>query len=773
MVLANTEFDVVGTRPVRPDGTDKVTGRALYGADFTAAGLIHGAVLRSPHAHARIKSIDTSKAEAAPGVLAVVTAEDFPDIEASSEAAVDLGESSVKLGYLRDNVLASAKALYKGQPIAAVAAANAHVAEEALALIEVDYEVLPAVVSVHDGMRDDAPILHDHMRTEELGEKTHKVSNVSEHTQYVLGDLDKGLAEADVVIEREFDTAMVHQGYIEPQNATAFWNKDGKVTIWCSTQGPFQVRDATATLLDLDVADIKLVPMEIGGGFGGKLDPFGVPVAAMLSKKSGRPVKIVMTRAEDFQSTAPTPGSNMRVKIGATNEGKITAAHAYLAFEAGAFPGSLVIAAAWSVFSAYDIPNLVIDGYDVVVNRPKTGAYRAPGATHAAFAMEAVVDEVAETLGIDPIELRLMNAAKEGTHLPYGPLNPRIGCVEVLEAMRDHPQYTAPIEAENTGRGVAVGFWMNGTGPAASTLQVNSDGSLTLIEGSPDIGGSRAAIAMHAAEVLGIPVESINPQVVDTDSIGFTGATAGSSTAFKTGWAAYEAAQDVKRQMIERAAKIWEVDPETLEFGRGEISSRSDPELRMTFKELAGQLNSTGGPVVGSSNLTPAAEGVTYGGCIVDVDVDPETGKVTIDRFTSVVDAGKAVHPSYVEGQMQGGSAQGIGWALNEEYFMSDNGEMLNSSLLDYRMPISLDLPMIDTVIVEVPSPSHPYGVRGVGEISIVPPPAAIANAIYRAVGVRLRELPMDPTSVMEAVWRQTRHGPVTSGIRSGRSFSA
>ena len=317
--------------------------------------------------------------------------------------------------------------------------------------------MLPAVVTVQEAMRDDAPILHDHMRTLELGEQTDRVSNVSEHTQYVLGDLDKGLAEADVVIEREYDTAMVHQGYIEPQNATAFWNKDGKVTIWSSTQGPFQIRDATATLLDLDVGDVRLVPMEIGGGFGGKLDPFGAPVAAMLSKKTGRPVKVVMDRAEDLQSTAPTPGSNMRVKVGATREGKITAAYAYLALEAGAFPGSLVIGAAWSVFSAYDIPNLVIDGYDVVLNRPKTGAYRAPGATHAAFAMEAVVDELAERLGIDPIELRLMNAAREGTRLPYGPINPRIGCVEVLEAMRDHPHYSAPIEGDNKGRGASGG----------------------------------------------------------------------------------------------------------------------------------------------------------------------------------------------------------------------------------------------------------------------------------------------------------------------------
>ena len=754
MVLATTQYEVVGTRPLRHDGTDKVTGRALYGADFTAPGLVHGAVLRSPHAHAVIRSIDTSRAEAAPGVLAIVTAEDFPDIDDSADGIVDLGESAIKLGYLRDNVLASNKALYKGQPIAAVAAASPHAAREALDLIEVDYEVLPAVVTVEEAMRDDAPILHDHMRTLELGEQTDKVSNVSEHTQYVLGDLDRGLAEADVVIEREFDTAMVHQGYIEPQNAAAFWNKDGKVTIWTSTQGPFQVRDATATLLGLDAGDVRLVPMEIGGGFGGKLDPFGAPVAAMLSRKTGRPVKVVMDRAEDLQSTAPTPGSNMRVKVGATKEGRITAAYAYLAFEAGAFPGSLVIGGAWSVFSAYDIPNLVIDGYDVVVNRPKTGAYRAPGATHAAFAMEAVVDELAERLGIDPIELRLMNAAREGTRLPYGPVNPRIGCVEVLEAMRDHPHYSAPIEGESRGRGVAVGFWMNGTAAAACTLHVNPDGSMTLSEGSADIGGSRAAVAMHAAEVLGVPVESISPQVVDTDSIGFTGATAGSSTAFKTGWAAYEAARDVKRQMIERAARIWEVEPETLDLEKGAFVSKADPELRMSFAELAGQLNDTGGPIVGSSSVTPPAEGITFGGCIVDVEVDTETGKVTIDRFTSVVDAGKAIHPSYVEGQMQGGSAQGIGWALNEEYYMSERGEMLNSSLLDYRMPVTLDLPMIDTVIVEVASPSHPYGARGVGEISIVPPPAAIANAIYGAAGTRLRELPMDPVSVMEAIWQ-------------------
>jgi len=755
MVLATEKFDVVGTRPVRHDGADKVTGRAQYGADFTAAGLIYGAILRSPHAHARIKSIDTSKAKSAAGILAVVTAKDFPKITASRDEYVQLGELNTRLGYLRDNILADDKVLYKGQPVAAVAAANAHVAHEALALIKVEYEVLPAVLTAPQGMQEDSAILHDHLKTEELGEQTDKVSNVAEHFQHVLGDLKKGLADAEVVIEREFNTATVHQGYIEPHNATAFWNKDGKVTIWCSTQGPFEVRDASAASLGLDIANIKLVPMEIGGGFGGKFEPFGAPVAAMLSKITGKPVKIVMTRAEDLQGTGPTPGSNMKVKMGVTKDGKFTAAQAHLAFEAGAFPGSPVGAAAMTVFAVYDIPNVVVDGYDVVVNKPKSGAYRAPGATQAAFAVETVVDEIAEKLGIDPIELRLMNSAKEGTRRADGPVNPRIGCVEVLEAMRDHPHYSAPLEGKNKGRGVAAGFWINGAGESAVTLRVNSDGSLTLSEGSADIGGTRTSIAMQAAEVLGVPAESISPQVVDTDSVGYTSGTGGSSVTFKAGWAAYEAANDVKAQLIERASKIWEVDAGTLEYGKGEIKSKSDPELKMSFVELAGQLNGTGGPVVGSSNLMPPTIGGAYAGCIVDVEVDPDTGKTTVERFTIVQDAGKAIHPSYVEGQMQGGSVQGIGWALNEEYYMNDEGGMMNSSLLDYRIPVSLDLPMIDTVIVEVASPTHPFGVRGVGEVNLVPPPPAIANGIYRALGVRMEVLPMKPAAVMEAVWKK------------------
>ena len=755
IVLATTKYDVVGTRPIRHDGADKVTGRALYGADVLTADLLHGKILRSPHAHARIKSIDTSKAEAYPGVRAVVTARDLPATKPGT--MVDYGEGSTNLDYLQRNVMAHDKVLYSGHAIAGVAAVNPHVAEEALDLIEVEYELLPPVLTVPDAMGDGAPILIDGLRTVELGQSGDKPTNVAEHFQHRMGDIDRGFEEADVVIEREFDTATVHQGYIEPQNITALWNNDGRLHIWTSTQGPFEVRGAVAASLDIPVSRVRVTPMEIGGGFGGKFPLYHEPVAALLSRKTGHPVKIVMTRKEVFEGTGPTPGSYVRVKIGATKQGKITAAQAYLAYEAGAFPGSPVGAGATCVFAPYDIPNVVIDGFDVVVNKPKTAAYRAPGATNAAFATETVVDELSNQLGIDPLELRLMNAATEGTRRADGPVYPRIGCVEVLEAMRDHPHWKAPLEGPHRGRGIAIGFWMNGSGPSSCTIRVNPDGAVNLSEGSADIGGTRASVAMQAAEVLGIGAEDVHPTVVDTDSVGLTSGTGGSSVTFKTGWAAYEAARNVKEQMVQRAAMIWEVDPDTIELDDGVFRSKADRELKLTFKELAGQLGETGGPVVGVGNVNAAGVGGAFAGCIVDVEIDPETGKVTILRFTAVQDAGKAIHPSYVEGQMQGGSVQGIGWGINEEYYMSDDGEMMNSSLLDYRMPTSLDLPMIDTVIVEVPNPGHPFGVRGVGEVSIVPPPAAIANAIHRALGVRMHRLPMNPTTVMQAVWDQRK----------------
>lgn len=746
--MSTQPYRVIGTRPVRHDGADKVTGRALYGADILMNGLLHGAILRSPHAHARIKSIDTSKAKALPGVKAVITAADLPDVP---DRIVDLGEGETPLSYIRGNILASGKVLYKGHAVAAVAAANIHVAEEAVGLIEVEYEPLPCVLTAPDGMKaaGDA-ILHHDLETKEFGEKTGRISNVAEHFQFTMGDAAAGFAEADLIVERTFDTATVHQGYIEPHTATALWNNDGRVHVWCSTQGSFVVRDATACVLDLPVSRVKVTPMEIGGGFGGKIPVYLEPVAAILSKKTGRPVKITMSRKDVFEGSGPTPGSHIRVKVGVRKDGTIVAADSTLAYEAGAYPGAMVGPGAMCVFAAYDIANVTIDGYDVVVNKPSTAAYRAPGATNAAFATESVLDEIAGKLGIDPIELRLKNAAKEGTRRADGPKYRKIGCVEVLEAMKASEHYQSELSGPNRGRGVAIGYWFNVGLPSSVNISVNADGTVNLVEGSTDIGGTRTSIAMQAAEVLGIGAEDVRPTVVDTDSVGFTGVTGGSRTTYATGWAAYEAATDVINQMKERAAKIWETGVGSVDVKNGVFSSNGHS---LTFAELSAKLGDTGGPVLGRGSVNPKSAGGSFAGVIVDVEVDPETGKTTILRFTSVQDAGKAIHPSYVEGQMQGGSVQGIGWALNEEYYMNAEGSMTNSSLLDYRMPTALDLPMIETIIVEVPNPNHPFGVRGVGEANIVPPPGAIANAIAHAVGVRMTRLPMNPPAVMQAIW--------------------
>jgi len=646
-----------------------------------------------------------------------------------------------------------------------VAATNPHIAEEALALIQVDYEVLPPVIDVLDAMKESAPLLHPDLVTESLAGPG-EPSNIAKHFQFKLGDLKKGLAEAAVVCEREFHTATVHQGYIEPHNATALYNSDGTLTIWCSTQGAFTVRAQVAELLQMPISRIKVVPMEIGGGFGGKIRVYLEPVAALLSQKTGRPVKVLMSRAEVFEGTGPTPGSFIKIKMGADKSGRLTAGEAYLAYEAGAFPGSPVGAGAMCVFACYDVPNVVIDGFDVVVNKPATSAYRAPGATNAAFAVETIVDELCEKLKIDPLDFRIKNGAKEGTRRADGPVFPKIGMIETAQAAKKHPHYTAPVGPKPgafspngafvgkhpRGRGVASGFWFNIGLKSSCTASVNADGTVGLVEGSTDIGGTRTSIAMQLAEALGLRAEDVRPVVVDTDMVGYTDVTGGSRVTFATGYAAYEAAQDIKRQMIERAAQIWKVKPEDVVYEAGNLRSKKDPAKKFSFKELAGQLHATGGTIVGRASVDPPNPGGAFATHIVDVEVDPDTGKVDILCYTAVQDAGTAIHPSYVEGQIQGGTVQGIGWALNEEYIYNAKGTLTNASFLDYRMPTSLDLPMIDAVIVEVPNPGHPYGVRGVGEVPIVPPPGAIANAIYRAVGVRMQELPMSPGRVVKAI---------------------
>ncbi len=734
------QFKVVGTRPLRPDGTDKVTGRARFGADAFAPGQLIGKILRSPHAHALIKSIDVSAAAKLPGVKAIVTRDDFSENEDQRDILV--------------NIMARKKALYEGHAVAAVAATSTIIAKKALRLIKVEYEVLPHVTDVDEAMKEGAPLLHDDMFTGGVDPAPSKPSNIAYRHEFGHGDVEAGFAKADIVIERKFKTAATHQGYIEPHACLASYTEDGQGELWCCTQGHFMVRDTCASLLGMDVSKLRVTASEIGGGFGGKTTVFIEPVALALSKKSGKPVKITMTRDEVFKASGPTASMSATVKIGATKDGRITAGFSEMNFQGGAFQGAPADFGAMSAFACYALENVKTIAYDVVTNRPKGAAYRAPGAPMAVYGVESVVAELAEKLGIDPIEFRLKNAAREGDKSSYGPKFGDVGLVETLEAAKAHPHYTAPL-GKNQGRGVASGFWFNFGGATCTTLNVNVDGTVTLSVGTPDIGGSRASMCQMAAEEFGIPYENVRTIIADTSSLGFNDVTEGSRVTFSSGMATIYAARAAIGKMCERAAQIWDIPVEAVKWedGKAMPSGANAGEFEpLSIADIAGQANSNGGPIAGHHEYNADGAGVSFGTHIVDTEVDPETGKVDILRYTVIQDAGKAIHPAYVEGQFQGGAAQGIGWALNEEYIYGDDGKLQNAGFLDYRMPVASDLPMIDTVIVEVPNPGHPYGVRGVGETGIVPPLAAIANSVSVAAGVRLTELPMSPPRVLKAI---------------------
>ena len=750
-VARDKELKKVGTRPPRPDGVDKVTGRAKFGADLYVPGMLIGKVLRSPHPHALIKSIDTSKAEALPGVKAVLTRDDFED---RSSEFVPAGEMMVNYRDIVRNVMAREKALYEGHAVAAVAATSNAIARQALKLIEVDYEPLPHVIDAVEAMKPDAPLLHDDMITEGVEPAPTKPSNVAKRIEFAIGDIEAGFAAADVVIERRFDTRPVHQAYIEPHACVASVSEDGQAELWTTTQGHYVARAHCARLLGMDISKIRVTASEIGGGFGGKTVVYLEPVALGLSRKVGKPVKMVMSRDEVFRASGPTSGAHMKIKVGATKDGKITAGEAELIYQAGAFQGSPVQPGAMCAFAPYDLENVKVVGWDVVSNRSKVAAYRAPGAPISEYAVESVIDELAKRLGIDPIDLRLANAAKEGTRAAYGPKFGPIGLVESLEQAKAHPHYQAAL-GPNQGRGVASGFWFNIGGETCASLIVNEDGTAALTIGTPDIGGSRASLCLMAAEELGIEYDQVRPIIADTASLGYTFLTGGSRATFSSGMAVIDAARDVVKQLCERAAKTWEIPADAVEWEDGyakPAGANAGDFEPMSLAAIAAIAGKTGGPVVGHAQINAQGAGPSFGTHLVDVEVDRETGRVTVLRYTVLQDAGKAVHPSYVEGQFQGGAVQGIGWALNEEYIYGADGKLENPGFLDYRIPVASDVPMIDTVIVEVPNPRHPYGVRGIGETPIIPPMAAIANAIANALGIRFTELPMSPPRVLKAI---------------------
>ena len=733
-------FKVIGTRPARPDGVDKVTGRALYGADVSAPGMLVGRILRSPHAHARIVSIDTSAAEAMQGVKAVVTSNDFVAVEDDFTRDVQV------------NCMADGKALYDGHAVAAVAATSADVAKAALKAIKVVYEVLPHVTDVDAAMKAGAPVVQAGRAVENV--PTGFSENVTHHCEFGHGDVAAGFAKADKIVSRSFKTAATHQGYIEPHACLASVTSDGKADLWCCTQGQYNVRSLCASIMGMEASQLRVTASEIGGGFGGKTTVFIEPVALALSKKAGRPVKVVMTRDEVFKATGPTVSTSIDVKIGMTKDGRITAAEAHMRYSGGAFPCGTVDMGAMAGFAAYDLPAVRTYGWNALTNRPKEAAYRAPGAPQAIYAVESVVDELCQVLKLDPLDVRLLNAARKGTQSSYGPVFDDIGLVATLEAAKAHPHYHAPLGA-GQARGLSCGFWFNFGGNTCVSLNVNTDGTVGVTEGNPDIGGSRASISLMAAEELGIPYDRIRTIIADTASLGHNDVTDGSRVTFSVGLATIKAAQDAIKKMCGRAAKIWGIDEEAVEWidgaavPAGPNAGKFPP---MSLAEIAAVSFQTGGPIAGHHEFNADGAGVSFGVHLVDLEVDKETGATKILRYTVFQDAGKAVHPAYVEGQMQGGAVQGIGWALNEEYIYGADGRLQNAGFLDYRVPVASDLPMIDTVILEIPNPGHPYGVRGVGETPIVPPLAAISNGVSRATGVRMSELPMSPPRVLKAI---------------------
>ncbi len=758
-----TDFKYVGTRPVRPDGPDKVTGRAKYGADLNLQGMLHAHIVRSPHAHAVIRSIDFSAALALPGVVATMSAADLPE---PGDKLMKGAEIEMKLSDMSPVVMARGKVMFHSQPVAAVAATSATLAAEAAKLVKVEYEVLPHVLDMHAALANDAPLLHDKVFTQGPDPAPTEPSNLSVDITLEMGDVEAGLAEADVVLERTYRVPMCHQGYIEPHAVVANADESGRVEIWCCTQGPFTVRSFTAQLTGIELGKIKVTASEIGGGFGGKTTVYIEPVAAVLALKAGRPVKLVMSREEVFRATGPVSCSETRVRIGAKKDGTLTAIETDILMDSGAYSSSSIMPSTMFGSACYRCANMRSRGREVLTNKPRVWAYRAPGAPQSIQAVECAVNEIADQLGMDPIDLRLHNAVEEGDVPLFGLPFQAIGLKQALEEAKNHPNYQVPLQP-GQGRGVGAAFWINAGMQSSATINVANDGRINVLTGNPDIGGSRASMALMAAEVLGVPVETVHPAVADTDSVGYCDGTGGSRTTLATGGAVIQAAEKLVEELRGRAAAVWGLGVDEVEWRDGRAIARVSADLEnlmegdagaqaapkvLTLAELAEMAGATGGPLCAVASLHAHNSAPAFAVNVCDAQVDPETGKVDILRFTCVQDAGKAVHPAYVEGQMQGGAVQGIGWALNEEYLYDADGVLENPGFLDYRMPVASDLPMIDTVIVEVANPLHPYGVRGVGEVPICPPMPAVTTAVNHAAGTSLYDLPLSPPKLLAAI---------------------
>ena len=745
----------IGQRLPRVDARERVTGEARYPADLALPGMVYARLLRSPHAHARILRIDTTRAAALRGVLAVVSAADFPELPVG--AMIPMGEVGYDMWMVAQINIARRKVHWVGQPVAAVAAVDPHVAEAALALIDVDYEPLPAVLDIASAMAPDAPVLHDHVFTKGIEPRPRTPGNVCSRTVIERGDAQAALkaARATARLSVQVDTA--HQGYLEPQAVVAQVDANGFATVWASTQGQFTAELMIAAMLGLPASKLKVVPMEIGGGFGGKIAIHGEAAAVRLSQKCRRPVKLVLSREEVLQGgSGPPAAALIDVAVGAGEDGRLLAITGNYHLDAGGLPGlspSLVMQASAAL---YQCPNLDLQGYDVVTNKPRTEAYRAPVGIQAAFAMEQAMDMLCQQLGMDPLDFRLRNASVTGSTMPIGTPFPSIGLTTILERVREHPCWRDPVPEGRLprGRGLALGYWRGTSMTSAGHITIAGDGRPMVTMGAVDLSGTRTTMAQVVAEEFGLTVEDIHIHTGDSKSVGYSDGAAGSRVARTMTAALVEASRDALAQLRRRAAEKLQCAADQLDYASGTF--RAQTGAAISLAELM-QATLTDGAIVGRGVSTKLPLGVEIGAHVCDVEVDDRTGLVTVQRYTAFQDVGLALNPAAVEGQMEGSVVQGLGWALTEGFDYGPDGRLRNASLLDYRMPTALDVPKIECVIVETPVPNVPYGVRGVGEVPIVPPAAAVANAIARATGVRITRMPMTPERVLAAIERARR----------------
>ena len=759
------EVKGVGLAIPRADGAEKVTGKTEYVADLKPKGMLHAKLLRSPHAHARIKRIDVSKAKALPGVRAVIVAADIPGLKKKAPTRAHA-------------VLAIDRVVFVGQPVAAVAADEPAIAEEACDLIQVDYEVLPAAVDPLGAMQVGAPpvaeagteadtseaLAHSGVAAAKSEAKPSKAVNISQQAKINRGDLAKAFAESDVVIEKTYRIPMVHQGYLEPHAALAQWDQQGQLTLWSSTQGSFNTRSEVADILGLEENQIKVIPMECGGGFGGKIRALCEPITAVLAKATGRPVRYVMTRREELDAGNPAPQVIIKLKTGVKRDGTLMALDADTIIESGAFSGAVLTMSAVFIASVYKFPNFEVRGFEVLTHKPSIAAYRAPTAPHTFFAIDSQMELMAQALGVDSVEFRMRHLMQEGDPMANGQKWQSNGAKQVLARIAEHPLWKNrkawSAQSGKNGRGLcgtglAVGGWIPGLQPTGATVRLNPDGSLTVLTGQVDIAGTNIALAQIAASAYGLDIDKVKITTGDTDVAPMTGLSAGSKTIYTVGTAVLEAAKDARKQTLQIAAAEMEAAIEDLEIEDGRVVVRGVPDKGVTLASIGKKGNlymSKVPPVLGVSHPAFAVQAPAFAAELAKIEIDPDTGETKIHDFVVVQDAGKAINPLGVEGQMQGGAVQSIGIALTEGMMYDKNGRLMNPSLLDYRKLTAADLPNIETIIVEVPAPAGPFGARGVGEPPIVPAPAALANAVHDATGVRLTELPLSPERIALAI---------------------